>query len=115
MSFDVATSDALAGDAIVAETCTGAIELGAGAHTVVSTSGAETGFDVDRVVLSTDSPEPARPTIDPTESVVVESDARRQILDVPPCPDGCWVVLGEGYNDGMAGDSGRFGPRRIPR
>jgi arabinofuranan 3-O-arabinosyltransferase len=70
---------------------------------VVSTPGAATGFDVDRVVLSTAapsaSPDGATRAVDPTEPVVVESSARRRVLDVPPCPDGCWVILGEGYND----------------
>ena len=99
VGFDVATTDALAGDPILAEICTDGIELDVGTHTVVSAPGSDTGFDVDRVVLSTDVPEPARTAIDPTESVVVESSARQRTLDVPPCPDGCWVILGEGYND----------------
>ncbi len=103
IGFDTATADALAGRPIPAEVCSGPIELDAGTHTVVSTPGAETGFDVDRVVLSTSAPsasaDRAPSAIDPTEPVVIESSARRRVLDVPPCPDGCWVILGEGYND----------------
>ncbi len=103
ISFDTATAEALAGRPIPAEVCSGPIDLDTGTHTVVSTPGAETGFDVDRVVLSTPVPSVSADRtpspIDPTEPVVVESSARRRVLDVPPCPDGCWVILGEGYND----------------
>ena len=107
MSFDVAATDALAGDPIVAEICTGGVELDAGTHTVVSTAGSETGFNVDRVVFSTNNAEAPSSSIDPTETVVVESSARQHTLDVPPCPNGCWVILGEGYNDAwQATDSG---------
>ncbi len=55
IGFDVATTDALAGRPIDADICTDTIELTADTHTVVSAPAAETGFDVDRVVLSTDS------------------------------------------------------------
>ena len=99
IGFDVATVDALAGRPIDADICTGAIELTADTHTVVSASGNETGFDVDRIVLSTNAATPAPSTIDPTRPVVVESSPRHRTLDVPPCPDGCWVILGEGFND----------------
>ncbi len=101
ISFDSATSDAVVGGPIDAEICTDPIELTAGAHTVASASGADTGFDVDRVVLSTDTvvPAPLPSAIDPTAPLVIESSARHRTLDVPPCPDGCWVILGEGYND----------------
>ena len=106
ISFDVAAIDALAGDPIVAEICTGGLELDAGPNVVVATSGSETGFDVDRVVFSTIAAEAESSAIDPTETVVVESSARRHTLDVPPCPDGCWVILGEGYNDAWQATGG---------
>ena len=99
ITFDVPTADALAGEPIDTAVCSGSIELDTGTHTVVSTPGAESGFDVDRVVLSTGRADPRSPAVDPSEPVVVESSARRGVLDVPPCPDGCWVILGEGFND----------------
>jgi len=106
IGFDVAATDALNGDPIVAEICTGGLELDAGTHTVVSASGSETGFDVDRVVFSTRAAEAESSSIDSTETVVVESSARRHTLDVPPCPNGCWVILGEGYNDAWQATAG---------
>ncbi|WP_040495772.1 alpha-(1-_3)-arabinofuranosyltransferase domain-containing protein [Ilumatobacter nonamiensis] len=100
LSFDIATADALDGRPIPASTCSDSVELDSGSHTVVSEPARTTGFDVDRVVLSTTStePTPAASAVDPTETVLVESSDRTRTLDVPPCPDGCWVILGEGFN-----------------
>ncbi len=103
VSFDIATSAALAGDPIDATVCTDSFDLAAGEHRLLSEPGALTGFDVDRVTLST----PAVPVdeatgaadIDPTQSIVIDSSARSATLQVPPCPTGCWVIHGEGYND----------------
>ena len=99
ITFDVPTGEALAGRPIDAEPCTDAIELERGTHTVVSVAGGESGFDVDRVVLSTESVDRRSSTIEPTEPVVIESSTRQSTLAVPPCPEGCWVILGEGFND----------------
>lgn len=102
ISFDVATTDALAGEPVAATVCSESFELAVGTHTVESRPGATTGFDVDRVVLST-AGSGANPAasggVDPTRPVVIESSARHRTLEVPPCPAGCWVILGEGFND----------------
>jgi arabinofuranan 3-O-arabinosyltransferase len=104
VSFDVPTSGALAGSPVDAEACGGSLELDVGRHTVVSQPGSSTGFDVDRVVMSTVPPtsttsqtSPAS-GIDPTQPVMVESGTRNRVAEVPPCPEGCWVILGEGFN-----------------
>ncbi|MEP6300275.1 MAG: hypothetical protein ABJ382_23390, partial [Ilumatobacter sp.] len=114
VSFDVATADALAGDPIGATVCGDAIDLPAGSHRVLSTSGSTTGFHVDRVTLSTASVDSAG-AVDPTRPIVVESSARSASLDVPACPTGCWVIHGEGYNDAWTAtaDGQRLGPPRL--
>ena len=98
LSFDVATADALAGDPIRAEVCGGPMDFDAGEHDIASTAGSATGFDVDRVTIRTPSAGTERAT--PIEPLVVNSSSRDRTLDVPPCPDGCWVILGEGFNVG---------------
>jgi len=99
VAFDVDT--ALAGDSITVEVCDGSLDLEQGTHRLSTAAGHTTGIDVDRVVLRPAPPETAAsPAIDPTQTVLVESGRHDRIVDVPACPRGCWVVLGEGYNDG---------------
>lgn len=71
--------------------------LTAGEHRLVSTPGLLTGIDVDQVVLrsgldalATDAPG--------AEPVEVDRTRTTRTVTVDRCPDGCWVVLGEGYN-----------------
>lgn len=97
LSFDADTLDAIAGDPIDATVCLEPVELAAGSHRVLSTPSSQTGFDVDRVTFSTSETAPSG-SVDPTETIVVESSARSRSLEVPPCPNGCWVIHGEGYN-----------------
>jgi len=96
LSFDVATSDALAGGPIEATPCTDSLSLGSGEHTVVSVQGS--GFHVDRVVLRSEASPERADALDPTQTVLVDSSTRRRTVEVPACPDGCWLVVGEGYN-----------------
>ncbi len=54
--------------------------------------------DVDRVVLA-DSDVPPPATDDSLIAVDVRrNDPRARTVEVAPCPDGCWVVFGEGFN-----------------
>lgn len=106
LSFDVATSDALDGAAIEAAVCLPQLALDAGTHRAFST--ADTGFDVDRLVLSTNEAAASGEAalLDPTTPITTNSTSRSRTLLVPPCPQGCWVIHGEGYNDAWNATAG---------
>ena len=97
LTFETTTLDALAGNPVGASVCGDPIDLAAGQIRLLSAPGSTTGFDVDRVTLSTDQA-PASSSVDPSDPIVVKSSARSATLAVPPCPNGCWVIHGEGYN-----------------
>ncbi len=98
VSFDTSTADALLGDPIEATVCGSPIDLTEGTHRVVSTDGALSGFDVDRITMST-AETFSQTASDLGQVTVVESSARSRTLEVPTCPTGCWVIHGEGFND----------------
>lgn len=114
ISFSVPTDRALAGDAIDATPCTPAVDLDAGDHLLTTAPG--TGFDIDQLAFV----QPRTPTaeataIDPRSAVVTESGRRARTVEVPACPSGCWLVLGEGYNPAWAAstDAGDLGPPQL--
>ena len=83
---------------LVALTCApprgASLELAAGSH-LLAASDPGVPVQLDRVVLAQPFADPpAAPTV-----VLGEHTARDRTLDVSGCPDGCWVILGEGYND----------------
>ena len=91
----------LAGEAVDVTPCGGgALALGRGAHRIVTGAGvdaaATTGIDVDRITLRSgyvsDDDLPAAPVVQ------VERTRTTRTATVGPCPQGCWLVLGEGYN-----------------
>ena len=89
----------VAGQAVTVGTCDGApVDLGAGSHVIASAAGLTTGIDLDRVVLSQGqaAPAPAPP------AVTVQRDAFTRTAQVAACPNGCWLILGEGYNRGWS-------------
>ncbi len=74
----------------------GDLELSAAEHGITTTAGRTTGIDVDRITLRSGVARPAgvmAPVLD------VERTRTTRTVIVDSCPDGCWVVLGEGYND----------------
>lgn len=89
------------------------IQLGAGEHRLTTTAGLSTGIDIDRVVLrngASMSAAAADPTVDVTRTRTTRT------ATVTDCPSGCWLILGEGYNDGWhASVDGRSlgAPRQI--
>ncbi|MGE0136179.1 MAG: alpha-(1-_3)-arabinofuranosyltransferase family protein [Ilumatobacteraceae bacterium] len=92
-----ATRDRLVtGEAVVVQPCDGPIELGPGEHHIESVPGTDTGIDVDRITLRSNVPADAA-TLSP--AVSVERGRTSGTATVAPCPDGCWLVMGEGYND----------------
>ncbi|HEX2783905.1 MAG TPA: hypothetical protein VHN36_09990, partial [Ilumatobacteraceae bacterium] len=104
----------VSGAAVDVEPCDGApLELAQGEHRLTTTPGIATGVDVDRVVLSSQEP-PVEPASSPTVSV--QRSRTTRTATVAGCPAGCWLIFGEGYNDGwratMSG-SGLGAPRPI--
>ncbi len=93
------TTDALLdGDAITATLCGGPIRLSPGTHTIRSRGRSTLGLVVDRVLLSTQG-DTAQSASDPEPVVTVsDSSVRRRELTVGQCPEGCWLVHGEGFN-----------------
>ena len=83
--------------------------LGSGEHIVRSAAGLSTGIDVDRVVLrsapTTESIE-ANQTASSVAATVTDTSHTSRTVRVDACPDGCWLVFGEGFNDGWSATSG---------
>jgi arabinofuranan 3-O-arabinosyltransferase len=102
VSFSTTAGALLAGEAISAQACDAPIELGPGDHRVVwsrdAPPSALSALAVDRVVL-TDSRVAPTDAPRPIGVAVVHREARARTVTVDACPDGCWLVLGEGYND----------------
>ncbi len=99
------TADVLAGTALETAGCgpggDGRLDLDAGDHRVESTPGTTTGVDVDRVVLTNEAAEAAAAAPAPAVPAVEVSGGRaHQTVTVGPCPDGCWLDQGVGWNPG---------------
>lgn len=97
VALDAAGRAALvAGEAVEVGLCTAGLVLEAGTHRITATAGATTGIDVDRLTL--------RSAVDPTAvpaaapQVTVHRTRTVRSVEVGPCPTGCWVILGEGFN-----------------
>jgi arabinofuranan 3-O-arabinosyltransferase len=86
-----------AGGTVQAALCDGPLALGSGEHRLSSTSTIGTGIEVDRVTLRDGVDVVAAPAAHP--SVDVERTRTTRDVTVSACPDGCWLVLGEGYDD----------------
>ena len=90
----------LAGETASAEACDGsALLLDAGTHRIETAPGAQSGLQVDRIVL--DGPRPDEEGgFAPFPGATVTSSGRLdRTVTVDGCPDGCWLVLGEGFHD----------------
>ncbi len=87
----------LAGATVTVGMCDPAVvDLATGTHQVTAAAGNVTGLDVDQIVLrSGEQAATARPP-----SVVAERSRTTRTATVSNCPDGCWLILGEGFNDG---------------
>lgn len=107
LTFSASLDELLSAAPIEATVCD-EVSLGVGIQNVTSTSGSLTGFHVDQVVIRElrDPSETARNEtvaaesgVDPTATVLVDSSRRSRSIDVPACPTGCWVIVGEGFNE----------------
>ncbi len=114
LSFETTLGRLLDGEPIAATVCGGPLALDAGEHRLVSTGRAATGLTVDRVVLADRAGDPAAgPAVAAAAGVVVDvDDARRRVVTVTDCPDGCWLVHGEGFNEAWSArvDGASLGP-----
>jgi arabinofuranan 3-O-arabinosyltransferase len=87
----------LAGGPVEARSCT-PLALREGTNELVTPTAGLPGLTVDRVVLS-DPELPPPATADSLIAVDLQrNDPRACDVEVAACPDGCWVVLGEGFN-----------------
>ena len=117
------TADAVAGRPVDLEPCDGAAALGGGDHLLESTSGLDTGIDVDTMVLGSDrsgAPMALGPggtlgaaTTPPSAAAavpavrVVDDGRTTQHIDVTGTQRGqpFWLVLGQSYNSGWQASS----------
>jgi arabinofuranan 3-O-arabinosyltransferase len=101
----------LDGQPAQADVCEDTIELDAGEHRVRSTARAA-GLTVDRLVLLDGSAPVDATTVEVTTTA---NDPRHREVEVAACPDGCWLVLGEGYNEAWeaSADGRSLGPPQL--
>jgi arabinofuranan 3-O-arabinosyltransferase len=108
---------ALAGEPLEANVCArGELALTAGVHRVSGQQDRRAGLQVDRVVLDGGTPDAeggaaseamAAPSVTVTRAGRID-----RTVEVADCPAGCWLILGEGYDDGWAAsiDGASLGP-----
>jgi len=91
-------TDIVTGGVLSTELCADTeVRLAAGPHRLLTSAGHRTGLDVDRVVLV--GAQPSEPAERPAVAVLDRSRTGHRV-EVGPCPRGCWLVHGEGYNPG---------------
>ncbi len=103
--FSGSTADLLAGKAATIVPCsTAPLELAKGTHHLTATPGARTGIDLDQLVLRSSAlaqPTAAPPATNTGPTATLSSSSRTdRTIRVSPCSTECWVVSGEGLNDG---------------
>ena len=79
------------------------LSLAAGTHRISTANGLIGGIDVNQLVLD-DGVAAAARTTPPT--VTVERTRTTRTATVAPCPTGCWLIMGEGFNTGWAASTG---------
>jgi arabinofuranan 3-O-arabinosyltransferase len=96
-SFELTGQQAIDGTAAIGEPCGAPTALAAGTHRVESL---DVGLpvDVDRVVMSDRSAEPAAVATPAPQAIVTEDGRLRKTIEIEHCVDGCWLVLGNGYS-----------------
>ncbi|MEP7202961.1 MAG: alpha-(1-_3)-arabinofuranosyltransferase family protein [Ilumatobacteraceae bacterium] len=112
----------LAGTTVTVQLCDSVpLNVAAGRHRLITRAGTTTGIDVNRVVLRDVAVDAATPVAvaDPLPTVTVQRTRTARTATVTNCPTGCWLILGEGFNDGWKAEldtvdlsSGDLGPPR---
>jgi arabinofuranan 3-O-arabinosyltransferase len=80
--------------------CPGAVPISAGTHLLASSAGA--GIEVSRVVIGAGLTEPTARAL---PAVTIRRSSDSNTVTVSDCPDGCWLVFGEGFSQGWSADS----------
>jgi arabinofuranan 3-O-arabinosyltransferase len=116
LSFSTTVAALVDGESIDAEVCGGPVVLDAGQHLVIGSNTVANGplgaLTIDRIVMTDANDAEAHSASAPVDLTVDRNDPRSRDVTVGPCPAGCWLVLGEGYNDAWQastseGDLGR--------
>ncbi len=105
MTVTLDADAASTGGAARASSCDGPVDLAAGEH-VVSAAVVDA-IDVDRLVLddrATDALETGAGAARPDVRLIHDGRFAREI-EVSDCPDGCWLVFGEGYSTGWSAEA----------
>ncbi|MBA3289451.1 MAG: hypothetical protein H0U21_15790 [Acidimicrobiia bacterium] len=108
LRVEAEAADLLAGDAVTATACAaGPLVLRAGPTRLTTSSGATTGLHVDRIVLApVPTPPPGDASTAEPNATVTASERLSRDVTVTDCPDGCWLVLGEGYHESWSAHAG---------
>jgi arabinofuranan 3-O-arabinosyltransferase len=111
---EASTAALIAGEAVTARPCADeVVRLGPGTHRVTTASGAPTGLQVDRIVLADArvADLPSGPATGGPVARVTSSGRTTRTVTVDGCPDGCWLVFGEGFHDAWSAstDAGDLG------
>ncbi|MDP9464784.1 MAG: DUF3367 domain-containing protein [Actinomycetota bacterium] len=105
----------LAGSAVTVQPCDPpVVDLAVGTHQLSAAAGSVTGLDVDQIVLQSGQSEPTSSATRPT--VTVQRSRTTRTATITDCPAGCWLILGEGYNNGWKATLGTTdlgAPRQI--
>ncbi len=97
ISFETTVGALLDGEPVTATACA-PLELSAGVHDLASS--ASSALTVDRIALTDEVDRSGSPAaLDDIPVEVTRNEPRARDIVVGPCPDGCWVVLGEGFNE----------------
>ena len=98
VELDATAVEALAaGDTATLHACADATAIPAGSHLLVGVP--MDGLRVERVVLGSGLTDPTPPA---TPAVTIDRDGDTHTVAVSDCPDGCWLIFGEGYSDGWS-------------
>src|SRR5690606_26094645 len=88
------------GESLTASPCGTTVEL-AGEVELLALAPAVP-LQLDRVVLDDRVASTLLAADDPAEATVVQDGRFERTIEVGGCPDGCWLVFGEGLNDGWS-------------
>jgi arabinofuranan 3-O-arabinosyltransferase len=108
-------ADAFDGVALDTATCTGPVTLPAGAVRVAGQPSAGSGLQVDRIVLGAGNVAPGVGSGDGLTAAVVSSNRLSRTIEVTGCPDGCWLIVGEGHHPSWEATTaaGTLGPSHL--
>lgn len=111
LSFATTVGDVLAGTPISAVACDGPVPLGDGDHRVEGAT--SQGLSLDRVVLDDGARSALAVGAAQIDVAVTRRDDRARDIVVDACPDGCWVILGEGFNGAWSASANTAGGARV--